>query len=147
LMNINPNLLALLVAAIWGLAPIFEKLSLHSMSPLYVLFIRFVLVTSLFVPIFITSNQALNLDQLTLKNLMLILIPGILAIIGIYLYFNALADSSASKIVPLTAIYPLFTCFYAFIFLKEDFTTEKIIGTILIVAGVFILNYKDYLQN
>ena len=140
-MNINPNLLALLVAAIWGLAPIFEKLSLHSMSPLYVLFIRFVLVTSLFVPIFITSNQALNLDQLTLKNLMLILIPGILAVIGIYLYFNALADSSASKIVPLTAIYPLFTCFYAFIFLKEDFTTEKIIGTILIVAGVFILNY------
>jgi transporter family protein len=117
------------------------------MSPLYVLFIRFVLVTSLFVPIFITSNQALNLDQLTLKNLMLILIPGILAVIGIYLYFNALADSSASKIVPLTAIYPLFTCFYAFIFLKEDFTTEKIIGTILIVAGVFILNYKDYLQN
>ena len=146
-MNINPNLLALLVAAIWGLAPIFEKLSLHSMSPLYVLFIRFVLVTSLFVPIFITSNQALNLDQLTLKNLMLILIPGILAVIGIYLYFNALADSSSSKIVPLTAIYPLFTCFYAFIFLKEDFTTEKIIGTILIVAGVFILNYKDYLQN
>ena len=146
-MNINPNLLALLVAAIWGLAPIFEKLSLHSMSPLYVLFIRFVLVTSLFVPIFITSNQALILDQLTLKNLMLILIPGILAVIGIYLYFNALADSSASKIVPLTAIYPLFTCFYAFIFLKEDFTTEKIIGTILIVAGVFILNYKDYLQN
>ena len=146
-MNINPNLLALLVAAIWGLAPIFEKLSLHSMSPLYVLFIRFVLVTSLFVPIFITSNQALNLDQLTLKNLMLILIPGILAVIGIYLYFNALADSSASKIVPLTAIYPLFTCFYAFIFLKEDFTTEKIVGTILIVAGVFILNYKDYLQN
>ena len=146
-MNINPNLLALLVAAIWGLAPIFEKLSLHSMSPLYVLFIRFVLVTSLFVPIFITSNQALNLDQLTLKNLMLILIPGILALIGFYLFFNALADSSASKIVPLTAIYPLFTCFYAFIFLKEDFTTEKIIGTILIVAGVFILNYKDYLQN
>jgi len=146
-MNINPNLLALLVAAIWGLAPIFEKLSLHSMSPLYVLFIRFVLVTSLFVPIFITSNQALNLDQLTLKNLMLILIPGILAVIGIYLYFTALSGSSASKIVPLTAIYPLFTCFYAYIFLKEDFTTEKIIGTILIVTGVFVLNYKDYLQN
>ena len=33
------------------------------------------------------------------------------------------------------------------IFLKEDFATEKIIGTILIVAGVFMLNYKDYLQN
>lgn len=146
-MNLNPNLLALLVAAIWGLAPIFEKLSLQSMSPLFVLFVRFVLVTSLFVPIFITSNQAFSVDQLSFRNLMLILIPGILAVVGIYLYFNALAGSSASKIVPLTAIYPLFTCFYAFIFLKEDFTTEKIVGTILIVAGVFILNYKDYLQN
>ncbi|MEC9382114.1 MAG: EamA family transporter [Thermodesulfobacteriota bacterium] len=146
-MNLNPNLLALLVAAIWGLAPIFEKLSLQSMSPLFVLFVRFVLVTSLFVPIFITSNEAFSVDQLSFRNLMLILIPGILAVVGIYLYFNALAGSSASKIVPLTAIYPLFTCFYAFIFLKEDFTTEKIVGTILIVAGVFILNYKDYLQN
>ena len=93
------------------------------------------------------SASALNLDQLTLKNLMLILIPGVLAIIGIYLYFTALSGSSASKIVPLTAIYPLFTCFYAYVFLKEDFTTEKIIGTILIVTGVFVLNYKDYLQN
>ena len=146
-MNLNPNLLALLVAAIWGLAPIFEKLSLQSMSPLFVLFVRFVLVTSLFVPIFITSNEAFSVDQLSFRNLMLILIPGILAVVGIYLYFNALAGSSASKIVPLTAIYPLFTCFYAFIFLKEDFTTEKIVGTILIVAGVFILNYKDYLQH
>ena len=146
-MNLNPNLLALLVAAIWGLAPIFEKLSLQSMSPLFVLFVRFVLVTSLFVPIFITSNEAFSVDQLSFRNLMLILIPGILAVVGIYLYFNALAGSSASKIVPLTAIYPLFTCFYAFIFLKEDFTTEKIVVTILLVAGVFILNYKDYLQN
>ncbi len=146
-MNVNPNLLALLVAAIWGIAPIFEKLSLQSLSPIYVLFVRFILVTSLFIPIFISSNEALNLDQLTLKNLMLILIPGVLAIVGIYLYFTALSGSSASKIVPLTAIYPLFTCFYAYVFLKEDFTTEKIIGTILIVTGVFVLNYKDYLQN
>ncbi len=146
-MNVNPNLLALIVAAIWGLAPIFEKLSLQVMSPIYVLCVRFFLVTCLLVPIFISSNQVLSLDDLTFRNLLLILVPGLLAVLGIYLYFNALSGSSASKIVPLTAIYPLFTCFYAYIFLKEDFTTEKIIGTILIVAGVFVLNYKDYLQN
>ena len=74
-------------------------------------------------------------------------IIGILAAVGIYIYFNALTGSSASKIVPLTAIYPLFTCFYGFLFLKEDFSMEKIIGTILIIAGVFVLNYKDYFQN
>ena len=146
-MNINPNFLALIVAALWGLAPIFEKMSLQTMSPIFILSVRFFLVTALLVPFFISTNQVLMLPELNIKNMLLILIPGLLAVLGIFLYFNALSGSSASKIVPLTAIYPLFTCFYAYIFLKEDFTTEKIIGTILIVAGVFILNYKDYIQN
>ena len=146
-MNINPNFLALIVAALWGLAPIFEKMSLQTMSPIFILSVRFFLVTALLVPFFISTNQVLMLPALNIKNMLLILIPGLLAVLGIFLYFNALSGSSASKIVPLTAIYPLFTCFYAYIFLKEDFTTEKIIGTILIVAGVFILNYRDYIQN
>lgn len=146
-MNINPNFLALIVAALWGLAPIFEKISLQYMSPIFILSVRFFLVTALLVPFFISTNQAMLLPELNIKNILIILIPGLLAVLGIFLYFNALSDSSVSKIVPLTAVYPLFTCFYAYIFLKEDFSTEKIIGTILIVAGVFILNYKDYTSS
>jgi len=145
--NINPNFLALIVAALWGLAPIFEKISLQYMSPIFILSVRFFLVTALLVPFFISTNQAMLLPELNIKNILIILIPGLLAVLGIFLYFNALSDSSVSKIVPLTAVYPLFTCFYAYIFLKEDFSTEKIIGTILIVAGVFILNYKDYTSS
>jgi transporter family protein len=141
--NLNPNLLALIVAALWGLAPIFEKISLQYMSPIFILSVRFFLVTALLVPFFISTNQAMLLPELNIKNILIILIPGLLAVLGIFLYFNALSDSSVSKIVPLTAVYPLFTCFYAYIFLKEDFSTEKIIGTVLIVAGVFVLNYKD----
>ena len=87
-----------------------------------------------------------SIATISLKNLILIIVPGILAAIGIYIYFNALIGSSASKIVPLTAIYPLFTCFYAFFF-KRRFFYGKIIGTILIIAGVFVLNYKDYFQS
>ena len=146
-MNLNPNFLALIVAALWGLAPIFEKISLQYMSPIFILSVRFFLVTALLVPFFISTNQAMLLPELNIKNILIILIPGLLAVLGIFLYFNALSDSSVSKIVPLTAVYPLFTCFYAYIFLKEDFSTEKIIGTILIVAGVFILNYKDYTSS
>ena len=146
-MNLNPNLLALIVAALWGLAPIFEKMSLHTMNPTFILSIRVFMIAALLVPFFITTNQVMFLPELNFKNILIILIPGLLAVIGIFIYFNALAGSTASKIVPLTAVYPLFTCFYAYIFLKEDFSTEKVIGTILIVAGVFILNYKDYFQN
>ena len=117
------------------------------MNPTFILSIRFFMIAALLVPFFITTNQVMFLPELNFKNILIILIPGLLAVIGIFIYFNALAGSTASKIVPLTAVYPLFTCFYAYIFLKEDFSTEKVIGTILIVAGVFILNYKDYFQN
>ena len=55
-MNINPNFLALIVAALWGLAPIFEKMSLQTMSPIFILSVRFFLVTALLVPFFISTN-------------------------------------------------------------------------------------------
>ena len=142
----NPNLLALIVAAIWGLAPIFEKMSLKELNPMFVLFVRIVLVTCLILPFYLTSNSFSSILSLNLKNILLILIPGVLAVLGIYLYFNALVGSSASKIVPLTATYPLFTCFYGYLFLKEQITLETIIGTALIILGVFVLNYSDYFK-
>tara|TARA_B100000073_G_scaffold131400_1_gene107593 strand:+ start:348 stop:782 length:435 start_codon:yes stop_codon:yes gene_type:complete len=144
---VNSNLLALIVAAIWGLAPIFEKMSLKELNPMLVLFVRFVLVSCLILPFYLTSNSLSSILSLSFKNILLILIPGVLAVLGIYLYFNALMGSSASKIVPLTAIYPLFTCFYGYLFLKEQITIETIIGTSLIIIGVFVLNYSEYFKG
>ncbi len=143
----NSNLFALIVAAIWGLAPIFEKMSLKELNPMLVLFVRFVLVSCLILPFYLTSNSLSSILSLSFKNILLILIPGVLAVLGIYLYFNALMGSSASKIVPLTAIYPLFTCFYGYLFLKEQITIETIIGTSLIIIGVFVLNYSEYFKG
>ena len=143
----NPNFLAFIVAAVWGLAPIFEKISLKELDPIFVLVVRFVIITCMILPFFLTSTNFNQLSTLSFKNLMLIVIPGILAVVGIYLYFNALVGSSASKIVPLTATYPLFTCFYGYLFLKEEITIEKVIGTILIIVGVFVLNYSDYIKS
>ena len=116
----NPNFLAFIVAAVWGLAPIFEKISLKELDPIFVLVVRFVIITCMILPFFLTSTNFNQLSTLSFKNLMLIVIPGILAVIGIYLYFNALVGSSASKIVPLTATYPLFTCSPSSTFLDKS---------------------------
>ena len=83
-MNLNPNFLALIVAALWGLAPIFEKISLQYMSPIFILSVRFFLVTALLVPFFISTNQAMLLPELNIKNILIILIPGLLAVLGIF---------------------------------------------------------------
>ena len=81
----NPNLLALIVAAIWGLAPIFEKMSLKELNPMLVLFVRFILVTCLILPFYLTSNNFSSIVSLNLKNILLILIPGVLAVLGLSL--------------------------------------------------------------
>ena len=81
----NPNLLALIVAAIWGLAPIFEKMSLKELNPMLVLFVRFILVTCLILPFYLTSNNFSSIVSLNLKNILFILIPVVL---GIVLFFS-----------------------------------------------------------
>ena len=87
-MNLNPNLLALIVAALWGLALIFEKMILHTMNPTFILSIRFFMIAALLVPFFITTNQVMFLPELNFKNILIILIPGLLAVIGIFIYFR-----------------------------------------------------------
>ena len=69
----NPNFLAFLVAAIWGLAPIFEKISLKSMDPMLVLTVRFILVTCMIIPFFLVNHQMSSIATISLKNLILII--------------------------------------------------------------------------
>ena len=53
----------------------------------------------------------------------------------------------SSKVVPIVATFPLFTAIYAFLILKEGFTTPKLIGTFLIVAGLVILNWNSAVKS
>ncbi|RKX63498.1 MAG: hypothetical protein DRP34_01850 [Thermodesulfobacteriota bacterium] len=56
-----------------------------------------------------------------------------------FTYFSLLKAKNASQIVPLTSTYPLVATFLAIIFLKEELTLFKILGTIFIVVGIYLL--------
>ena len=67
-------------------------------------------------------------------------ISGLLAgLIGMVTYFILLKVSLASKVVPLVATYPLVTAILSTLFLKEPITIERLLGTVFIVAGVFLV--------
>jgi len=135
------SLLALLVAFIWGINPIIEKLSLVKATPLTVMTIRFIMTSIVLTIITLYQGKFYELNNLDSKTYYYIIIPAILAGVGLYIYFIALGKGESSKVVPIIATFPLFTAVYAFFILKESITTPKIIGTFLIVSGLVILNW------
>lgn len=135
------SLLALLVAFIWGINPIIEKLSLVKATPLTVMTIRFIMTSIVLTIITLYQGKFYELNNLDSKTYYYIIIPAILAGVGLYIYFIALGKGESSKVVPIIATFPLFTAVYAFLILKESITTPKIIGTFLIVSGLVILNW------
>lgn len=136
----KPALIALLVALIWGLNPIFEKLSLKGASPLSAITIRFVF-TAICLSVFVlATGRAAQVVSVDGRTLFWILLSGVLGgIIGIFLYFTALQMSDASRIVPIIATFPMFTAVYAYLLLGESPGPARILGIALIVVGSVLI--------
>lgn len=124
----------------WGLSPVLEKLGLRRVDPLIGLFIRtlaaFLGITFV---LFLTSEYE-KLKVLTLRDFLYLAISGLMAgFLGMYFYFSLLKSHQASQIVPLTATYPLVASLLAILILKESLTLNKLLGTFLIVIGIYLL--------
>ncbi len=67
------------------------------------------------------------------------LVSGFLGGIGALFFFLAISKGDASKVVVITAMYPVVTILLSFIFLKEPMSLEKVLGIGLAIAAVIIL--------
>ncbi len=138
-MDKNVFILWFLTILFWGITPIIEKIGLKSVEPLLALFIRtFSALIGIFLILLLSSS--FNTSSLTFKNVGILSLSGILGgFLGMFTYFSLLKAKNASQIVPLTSTYPLVATFLAIIFLKEELTLFKILGTIFIVVGIYLL--------
>ena len=67
------------------------------------------------------------------------LASGFLGGIGALFFFLAISKGNASKVVVITAMYPVVTIILSFIFLKESLDIQKILGLSLALVAVIIL--------
>jgi transporter family protein len=67
-------------------------------------------------------------------------LSGLFAAGGLWVFFVALGRGEASRVVPVTAAYPVATVVLAGIFLSEEIDAPRVAGTVLVVAGVAILS-------
>lgn len=137
----KPYYFALLTALVWGLVPAFEKMGLAKLSPQAGIFVRCLSVSfGSLILLSIKPSIWTELSKAPLKNIGLIVFGGFTAnFLGQLLFYNALKNGEASRVVPLAGAYPLVSFLIGIIFLGEKITLAKAGGIALILSGIFLL--------
>ena len=136
----NIVILCLLVALVWGIAPIFEKMSLKHISSFGALTIRSIATTVVLITLAFMMGRQKEIFGVDGKTLIYILLGGVCGILGLFIYFVALKQDATSRVVPLVNIFPLFTVLYSVVLLNETLTPMRIAGILLVVGGVYLIN-------
>lgn len=135
------EILALIAALLWGIAPLMDKYVVSTgVSPILANFIR-VAGALIFLAIVTLVAKDFSFAKLTFKNVTYLLIAGVIASgLAMIIYFQALKISQASKVVPITSIYPLFTVIFSALILGENVSPKVVVGALLIVVGLALVS-------
>lgn len=132
--------LLVITALLWGATPIIEKIGLARVDPLIGVTVRSFIVTIGLLILTFLLGKGKELSSLDSKSLLLFGLSGLMAgLLGMWTYYSALKIGATSKIVPIAASYPLITAFLSVLILREGVTLSRIIGTTLIVTGIWLV--------
>ena len=133
-------LLLIATALLWGTTPIIEKIGLTKVDPLIGVTIRSAIMTAgLFILTFLLGKGK-ALTELDGKSVLIFGASGVMAgILGMWTYYAVLRIGPTSKVVPIAASYPLVTALLSVLILKEGITLDRVIGTVLIVSGIWFV--------
>lgn len=130
----------LLTTVFWGAAAIFDKLALGKTAPLVGMMIRQFILTGILLGVGIGSGRISGMAGVDARSVFFFALSGICGgIAGLWTYYHALRLGGASLVVPITATYPLITVLLSWLILHEGVTLPRIIGTGLIVVGVWLV--------
>lgn len=130
----------ILTLSFWGSAPLFEKLALRALEPLLALTLRTGIAALVLILATILTGKTSQIRDLTWQDVGALGASGLLAgVLGMFTYFSLLKTGVASKVVPLTAAYPLVTAILALLFLGEKLTFMRLFGILLTITGLVIL--------
>lgn len=129
-----------LTTLFWGMAAIFDKLALGKTSPFTGMMVRQFILTGILLAVGVGSGRLGNLGTLDGRSIVLFGLSGICGgAAGLWTYYHALRLGGASLVVPITATYPLIAVLLSWLILQESLTISRIIGTALIVLGVWLV--------
>jgi transporter family protein len=129
-----------LTTLFWGAAAIFDKLALGKASPFTGMMVRQFILTAILFAVGMAGNRLGSLGTVDLRTAVLLGLSGICGgVLGLWSYYHALRLGGASLVVPITATYPLVTVLLSWLILQETLTVSRVLGTVLIVVGVWLV--------
>lgn len=130
-------MLALFAMICWGLAPVFGKLGLSKIDPLSGLIIRTYISAALLTGFIFRKGIIAPFREISLKSAIFLGIEGILAtLVGDLAYYAAIKYGDVSFVTIVMSCSPIISIVTAILFLNEQITLYRLIGTILIVVGL-----------
>ncbi|MBN1353999.1 MAG: EamA family transporter [Candidatus Omnitrophica bacterium] len=139
-MKMEIAILLILTAILWGATPVLEKIGLGKTDPLTGVSIRSFAVTIALVLYITLTGRIKQIFNADFKTIVIFSATGIIAgLLGMITYFAALKKANTSQVVPIAATYPLITAILSVLILGERVTPLRLIGTILIIAGVWFV--------
>ena len=139
-MSLQAFLFALLTAFFWGSAAIFDKLALAKLQPLAGVAARSLVITLVAVGAAAFSLRGRAWQGVDARSWVFIILSGLFSgLLGQWTYYKALKYADASRIVPIAGSFPLVAFVMAVLLLGESLTTQRLLGTILVVAGIALL--------
>lgn len=139
---------ALSAAVMWGLGYVIsEKLLRIGMTPAFMMVISNLLMLPFLIAITAYLDAGKGQLQLFLSSkemIALTLFMGMLIIGGNLLILTSINEKNATLASLIEITYPIFTCFFAWIFLKEtQISWAQAAGGLLIFSGVCLIYLKS----
>ncbi len=132
------SLSALVLWGIWGLL---GKISATYLTTKQLLFYSTLGYITIFPIIGVVSGKEI-FQAPSSKGIVIAIGAGICSCGAYVCYYLAISRGEASRIVTITALYPLITVVLAFCILKEPLSLQKIAGIVLAMAGIVLLSQK-----
>lgn len=132
--------LAIFGMVCWGLGPVFAKVGLSQVNPLAGLVLRTYISAGILTTWALMNGTFSMVRAVPPKAWLFIGIEGILAtLVGDLAYYAALKHGDVSFVTLVMSCSPLISIATAVIFLGDQITLLKLIGTTLIIGGVILI--------
>lgn len=121
---------------------VFSKCASRTIDPLLVTWFNNLIPAIVFSPVIFFTEINFNRDFVTA-----IIISGLSNIATATLYHRAISKGDISEVVPMLSFTPLFLLLSSPFLVNEIPDAAGLTGILLITAGSYILNLKDYKKN
>lgn len=132
-------LYAILSAIFAALTAIFAKIGVKDINSNLATAIRTIVVLILIWGIVFFRGEQEGLALISKRNILFLIISGIMTGLSWIFYFKAIQEGPLSIIAPIDKLSVALTIILSFIFLNEPVTLKAIAGALLIVAGIVVL--------